>query len=175
MSTRHRKFITFKLRIYSIQSGHGLWRRLASKRAGLCTKCRHLRRRLASRFSDPSPEGWFHALGRRRKDRRVCPRKSLGSCCVSLRPRAIPGMLPSSVDDDIYTDVRQDEVFHVPQAQKYCEGRFNEWDDKITTPPGLYAKLPLTELCMRRTSLTRCAVDTCFHSLSIISLIGLGL
>ena len=44
---------------------------------------------------------------------------------------------PSSLDDDIYTDVHQDEVFHVPQAQKYCEGRFNEWDDKITTPPGL--------------------------------------
>ncbi|KAH6895659.1 DIE2/ALG10 family-domain-containing protein [Thelonectria olida] len=31
-----------------------------------------------------------------------------------------------------------DEVFHIPQAQKYCEGRFREWDDKITTPPGLY-------------------------------------
>ncbi|KAG6224291.1 hypothetical protein E4U34_000451 [Claviceps purpurea] len=31
-----------------------------------------------------------------------------------------------------------DEVFHIPQAQKYCEGRFLEWDDKITTPPGLY-------------------------------------
>ncbi|KAF7549028.1 hypothetical protein G7046_g8477 [Stylonectria norvegica] len=31
-----------------------------------------------------------------------------------------------------------DEVFHIPQAQKYCEGRFQEWDDKITTPPGLY-------------------------------------
>ncbi|KAI1119565.1 DIE2/ALG10 family-domain-containing protein [Nemania sp. NC0429] len=31
-----------------------------------------------------------------------------------------------------------DEVFHVPQAQVYCEGRYLEWDDKITTPPGLY-------------------------------------
>lgn len=31
----------------------------------------------------------------------------------------------------------QDEVFHIPQAQKYCEGKFREWDDKITTPPGL--------------------------------------
>ncbi|KAI3574647.1 DIE2/ALG10 family-domain-containing protein [Fusarium oxysporum f. sp. albedinis] len=31
-----------------------------------------------------------------------------------------------------------DEVFHIPQAQKYCQGRFQEWDDKITTPPGLY-------------------------------------
>ncbi|KAL6353493.1 hypothetical protein LRP88_13988 [Fusarium phalaenopsidis] len=31
-----------------------------------------------------------------------------------------------------------DEIFHIPQAQKYCEGKFLEWDDKITTPPGLY-------------------------------------
>ncbi|KAJ2721293.1 glucosyltransferase [Coemansia sp. Benny D115] len=31
-----------------------------------------------------------------------------------------------------------DEVFHVPQAQRYCQGRFGEWDDKLTTPPGLY-------------------------------------
>ncbi|KAJ2970387.1 hypothetical protein NUW58_g9713 [Xylaria curta] len=31
-----------------------------------------------------------------------------------------------------------DEVFHIPQAQTYCEGRYFEWDDKITTPPGLY-------------------------------------
>ncbi|KAL9477493.1 hypothetical protein ACSS6W_007334 [Trichoderma asperelloides] len=31
-----------------------------------------------------------------------------------------------------------DEVFHIPQAQRYCKGKFLEWDDKITTPPGLY-------------------------------------
>ncbi|KAK3486161.1 Dol-P-Glc:Glc(2)Man(9)GlcNAc(2)-PP-Dol alpha-1,2-glucosyltransferase [Neurospora hispaniola] len=31
-----------------------------------------------------------------------------------------------------------DEVFHIPQAQTYCEGRYHEWDNKITTPPGLY-------------------------------------
>lgn len=30
-----------------------------------------------------------------------------------------------------------DEIFHIPQAQKYCQGRWLEWDDKITTPPGL--------------------------------------
>ncbi|KAI2466785.1 glycosyltransferase family 59 protein [Annulohypoxylon bovei var. microspora] len=32
-----------------------------------------------------------------------------------------------------------DEVFHIPQAQVYCDGRYSVWDDKITTPPGLYA------------------------------------
>ncbi|XP_034019431.1 dol-P-Glc:Glc(2)Man(9)GlcNAc(2)-PP-Dol alpha-1,2-glucosyltransferase [Thalassophryne amazonica] len=31
-----------------------------------------------------------------------------------------------------------DEVFHVPQAQKYCQGKFHEWDPMITTLPGLY-------------------------------------
>ncbi|KAI1348204.1 DIE2/ALG10 family-domain-containing protein [Xylaria sp. FL0043] len=31
-----------------------------------------------------------------------------------------------------------DEVFHIPQTQVYCQERYFEWDDKITTPPGLY-------------------------------------
>ena len=31
-----------------------------------------------------------------------------------------------------------DEVFHVPQAQAYWEGRWSEYDPKITTPAGLY-------------------------------------
>ncbi|XP_076008264.1 dol-P-Glc:Glc(2)Man(9)GlcNAc(2)-PP-Dol alpha-1,2-glucosyltransferase [Genypterus blacodes] len=31
-----------------------------------------------------------------------------------------------------------DEIFHVPQAQKYCHGKFSEWDPMITTLPGLY-------------------------------------
>ena len=32
----------------------------------------------------------------------------------------------------------QDEIFHVPQAQLYCAGRWREWHPKITTFPGLY-------------------------------------
>jgi alpha-1,2-glucosyltransferase len=31
----------------------------------------------------------------------------------------------------------QDEVFHIPQTQAYCSGRFDVWDPKLTTPPGL--------------------------------------
>ncbi|KAL1210895.1 Dol-P-Glc:Glc(2)Man(9)GlcNAc(2)-PP-Dol alpha-1,2-glucosyltransferase [Cardamine amara subsp. amara] len=31
-----------------------------------------------------------------------------------------------------------DEIFHVPQAQQYCNGNFKSWDPMITTPPGLY-------------------------------------
>ncbi|GJN02415.1 hypothetical protein PR202_ga19764 [Eleusine coracana subsp. coracana] len=33
---------------------------------------------------------------------------------------------------------KQDEIFHVPQAQQYCRGDFLTWDPMITTPPGLY-------------------------------------
>ena len=31
-----------------------------------------------------------------------------------------------------------DEIFHIPQARRYCDGNFTEWDSKITTLPGLY-------------------------------------
>lgn len=31
-----------------------------------------------------------------------------------------------------------DEVFHIPQALAYAQGRWSHWDDKITTPPGTY-------------------------------------
>ncbi|TDH65270.1 hypothetical protein CCR75_000261 [Bremia lactucae] len=35
-------------------------------------------------------------------------------------------------------DPYMDEIFHIPQAQKYCKGLYAEWDPKITTFPGLY-------------------------------------
>ncbi|XP_008447877.2 dol-P-Glc:Glc(2)Man(9)GlcNAc(2)-PP-Dol alpha-1,2-glucosyltransferase isoform X1 [Cucumis melo] len=38
----------------------------------------------------------------------------------------------------IVPDSYMDEIFHVPQAQKYCNGNFRSWDPMITTPPGLY-------------------------------------
>ncbi|XP_054911743.1 dol-P-Glc:Glc(2)Man(9)GlcNAc(2)-PP-Dol alpha-1,2-glucosyltransferase [Poeciliopsis prolifica] len=38
----------------------------------------------------------------------------------------------------VQRDPYMDEIFHVPQAQRYCRGKFNEWDPMITTPPGLY-------------------------------------
>ncbi|CAO3681520.1 unnamed protein product [Umbelopsis ramanniana] len=31
-----------------------------------------------------------------------------------------------------------DEIFHIPQAQRYCNGDYWTWDPMITTPPGLY-------------------------------------
>lgn len=41
-------------------------------------------------------------------------------------------------------------MFHVPQALKYCEGKYYEWDDKITTPPGLYVAPRLVQPCPAR-------------------------
>ena len=35
-------------------------------------------------------------------------------------------------------DPYMDEVFHIPQVQKYCARRFDQWDPMITTLPGLY-------------------------------------
>lgn len=35
-------------------------------------------------------------------------------------------------------DPYMDEVFHIPQAQQYCQGHFIRWDPMITTLPGLY-------------------------------------
>ncbi|EWC46309.1 hypothetical protein DRE_04480 [Drechslerella stenobrocha 248] len=40
--------------------------------------------------------------------------------------------------NDVVPDPYLDEVFHIPQAQRYCMMHFKHWDDKITTPPGLY-------------------------------------
>ncbi|KAF8048458.1 hypothetical protein N665_2507s0007 [Sinapis alba] len=38
----------------------------------------------------------------------------------------------------IVPDPYMDEIFHVPQAQQYCNGNLRSWDPMITTPPGLY-------------------------------------
>ena len=38
----------------------------------------------------------------------------------------------------IVPDPYLDEVFHIPQAQAYWNGKWGQWNPKITTPPGLY-------------------------------------
>ncbi|CAG8478023.1 9781_t:CDS:2 [Ambispora leptoticha] len=47
-----------------------------------------------------------------------------------------PYMLLSSFGNVFWP--RKDEIFHIPQAQRYCEGDYRSWDPKLTTPPGLY-------------------------------------
>jgi alpha-1,2-glucosyltransferase len=44
----------------------------------------------------------------------------------------------SIIVNHIVPEPYMDEIFHVPQAQQYCNGNFRSWDPMITTPPGLY-------------------------------------
>lgn len=57
-----------------------------------------------------------------------------------------------------------DEIFHVPQAQRYCEGNFTYYDTKLTTPPGLYlltySRIWLRDkILMRRSQLVCDTID----------------
>lgn len=48
-------------------------------------------------------------------------------------------VIPTSIlVNKIVPDPYMDEIFHIPQAQRYCKGDFKTWDPMITTPPGLY-------------------------------------
>ena len=47
---------------------------------------------------------------------------------------AIGWLFAAHAGDEPYMD----EIFHVRQAQRYCDGDLWAWDPKITTPPGLY-------------------------------------
>ncbi|KAJ3290580.1 glucosyltransferase [Borealophlyctis nickersoniae] len=48
--------------------------------------------------------------------------------------------------NDAVPDPYMDEIFHIPQAQRYCNGDYFTWDPKLTTPPGLTAKLRLINI-----------------------------
>ncbi|RKF76953.1 Dol-P-Glc:Glc-PP-Dol alpha-1,2-glucosyltransferase [Golovinomyces cichoracearum] len=52
----------------------------------------------------------------------------------------------TSYVNNIVPDPYLDEAFHIPQAQAYCNGRFDVWDGKLATPPGLYIFALLKEL-----------------------------
>ena len=52
---------------------------------------------------------------------------------LSAMTAAVLALINTTVPDPY-----MDEVFHVPQAEKYCSGNFTHWDNKITTLPGLY-------------------------------------
>lgn len=48
------------------------------------------------------------------------------------------GLNWSSLVNAVVPEPYLDEVFHVGQAQAYLRGRWDVWDPKLTTPPGLY-------------------------------------
>jgi alpha-1,2-glucosyltransferase len=65
-----------------------------------------------------------------------------------------------------------DEVFHVPQAQRYCAGDFAHWDASITTFPGLYALSAAAHAVARRAGLA-VACDAAFLRALNLGLLGL--
>ncbi|KAI3546830.1 DIE2/ALG10 family protein [Colletotrichum filicis] len=64
-----------------------------------------------------------------------------------------------------------DEIFHIPQAQKFCQGRWDEWDDKITTPPGLYI---LSKYYLQVMMRPDCSVLD-LRGVNIIAILGVGI
>lgn len=75
-----------------------------------------------------------------------------------------------------------DEIFHVPQAQRYCKGNFTYYDPKLTTPPGLYlltyARIWLRDIVLLRKSNLICdTIDLrrTNHSIAIANFITLVL
>lgn len=67
-------------------------------------------------------------------------RKATFGLCVALAG-SILYLILHYVTNSIFNVVKQpymDEIFHVPQAQKYCNYNLTYYDPKLTTPPGLY-------------------------------------
>lgn len=68
-----------------------------------------------------------------------------------------------------------DEIFHIPQAQKYCKHNFFEWDPKITTLPGLYifslAILEPLAYGLKKSILVLCS-PFCLRATNILFLLG---
>ncbi|TQS38339.1 hypothetical protein Golomagni_01158 [Golovinomyces magnicellulatus] len=65
---------------------------------------------------------------------------------VSLWESYVNNIVPDPYLILLFIHLQQDEAFHIPQAKAYCNGRYNVWDGKLTTPPGLYIFALLKEL-----------------------------
>ncbi|GBM15198.1 Putative Dol-P-Glc:Glc(2)Man(9)GlcNAc(2)-PP-Dol alpha-1,2-glucosyltransferase [Araneus ventricosus] len=65
-----------------------------------------------------------------------------------------------------------DEIFHYPQALKYYKGIYNEWDPKITTPPGLYLFTSAILTPLSKVSTLNIIQLACFRLVNIFFTIG---
>ena len=64
-----------------------------------------------------------------------------------------------------------DEIFHVGQTREYWSGNWKHWDDKITTPPGLYLLGWLSCWCARTVGILEANVcDT--QTLRVVNVAG---
>ncbi|KAJ2597841.1 glucosyltransferase [Coemansia sp. RSA 1722] len=62
--------------------------------------------------------------------------------------------------NDVVAQPYMDEIFHIPQAQRYCDGDFGVWDPKLTTPPGLYL-LSMLPVHVQRRVVSGAATSLC--------------
>lgn len=69
-------------------------------------------------------------------------------------------LVTSRLINDEITEPYLDEIFHIPQSQQYCRGDFYTWDQKITTPPGLYWTSNLIVYVGRLLNYDLCTVNT---------------
>ncbi|KAI8394183.1 alpha-2-glucosyltransferase Alg10 [Radiomyces spectabilis] len=65
-----------------------------------------------------------------------------------------------------------DEIFHIPQAQRYCLGDYATWDPKLTTPPGLYIISHGLFLLGRVVGLNLCDVNS-LRMVNLVFAVGL--
>lgn len=111
-------------------------------------------------------------------------RKASFGLCVAILS-SILYLVLHYVANSINNTVKQpymDEIFHVPQAQRYCQGNFTYYDAKLTTPPGLYLVTYLRiwlrdKILMQRSSLICDTVDLrrTNHLIAIFNLVTLVL
>ncbi|KAL4152436.1 hypothetical protein PRNP1_009366 [Phytophthora ramorum] len=83
---------------------------------------------------------------------------SLLTCLLVTVNRAVP-------------EPYMDEVFHAPQAHKYCQRRFDEWDPKITTFPGLYLVSTLYSEAAARLGWEFCSLSV-LRSVNVLFALG---
>lgn len=90
------------------------------------------------------------------------------ACCIFSMSFAILLMMNSAQPASY-----MDEIFHIPQAQRYCRYNFHEWDSMITTLPGMYiASFLIARLTAWINYLSMGSVDACsvlwlrFHNLA---------
>ena len=92
-----------------------------------------VRRRLIYSWREREREGvWYRVVSKMAEAMKRMINVSLLAALLSVSIGIL--LLFQSVQPEPYLD----EVFHIPQAQKYCYNKFSEWDPKITTLPGLY-------------------------------------
>ncbi|KAL1932843.1 hypothetical protein VTP01DRAFT_8521 [Rhizomucor pusillus] len=61
-----------------------------------------------------------------------------------------------------------DEIFHIPQAQRYCAGDYFTWDPKLTTPPGLYVISDIVSKAGRLAGMDLCASPSHLRSVNLV-------